>query len=157
MGKKDAIIMMIWLMFPVVGALVAIIVGPCQGPSGEARRAISRFHIEPIAKACILYAEKHNGKWPDNLQRAMEESSYSVESLKNPNREDLDIGYVYIKPAIGCSQLARVLMVYEAYEEWGDGIAVGFTNGEVGFITHEDDFKKLLAEAEQAANDSRKQ
>jgi len=37
-------------------------------------------------------------------------------------------------------------VIYEAYEEWGDGVQTS-----AGFITDEAEFKKLLAEAEKYA------
>ena len=96
-----------------------------------------------ISTACYLYADAHNGEWPESLDVLAEEGVLKKESLINPSRPELKVGYIYIKPEKLADEWLGGLFVYEAYEEWGDGI-----NTNIGFISNESELKQLLIEPE---------
>ena len=145
MTIKDLIII---LVIPVIvlAVVLAFLVPAVQRARLEANRSVSRARIKGIDTACYLYGQKNNGQWPDSLEVLVEQDYLPAELLVNPNRPELKVGYVYIKPARPADELPNIMLFYEAYEEWGEGIQTS-----AGFITDEAEFKKLLAEAEKYA------
>ena len=145
MKIKDFIII---LVIPVIvlAVVLAFLVPAVQRARLEANRSISATKIKGIDTACYLYGQKNNGQWPDSLEVLVEQDYLPAIALVNPNRPELKVGYVYIKPARPADELPNIMLFYEAYEEWGEGVQTG-----VGFITDEAEFKKLLAEAKKYA------
>ena len=150
MGKRDAIIMLsIPLAVVVIPLLLALFIPSIQKARREADQAVSMTNIKAIDAGCYLYSEKNNGQWPDNLEVLVKQEYLPAERLVNPSRPELKEGYVYIKPAKPAKEWPPVLMIYEGYDKWGDGI-----NTSLGFISDEGEFKKLLAEANKARQDA---
>ena len=146
MGKKSSIAMLIMLVIPPVVALLATILIPAVLSARlEANRAVSASRIMGIDTACYLYTNANNGEWPENLEVLVEQGLLAAESLVNPSRPHLKPGYVYIRPARPSDEWPPVLMVYEAYDEWGEGIQ---TSG-WGFMKDEAEFMEVLAQAHQ--------
>ena len=140
MGKKSSLAMfIIFGTAPVVALVTAILIPATSRARKEADRAVSRTNIMGISTACYLYANARNGKWPENIDAMVEEGVLKEETLINPSRPELKVGYIYIKPGKPAKEWPGGLLVYEAYEEWGEGI-----NTNMGFITDESEFKQLL-------------
>ena len=146
MGKKSAFFIVVPALVICV-LLLLLLIPAVQRARVQANRAVSSTTIKGIDSACYLYAQKNDGNWPDSLESLVEQGYLEAKALVNPNRPDLKVGYVYIKPARPWDERPRGLMViYEAHEEWGQGIETS-----AGFIEDEKDFKKLLAEAKKYA------
>ena len=125
----------------IVILLVIVLVPKVQEARREANRSVSSTRIKGIDTACYLYATSNRGEYPATLEALVQEGYYPAKLLVNPSRPELKVGYVYIKP-IGLT--AHELILYEAFDEWEQGI---LTN--LGFITDEELFKKILAETQQ--------
>ena len=120
----------------------------------DANITLSAHNILVIDTACSLYAKKNNGEYPPALADLVQQGYLSAKSLVNPRRPEQKLGYVYIRPTgpLGTFKqgLSRI-MVYEVYEEWGEGINVGFVDGKGWLMKDEEQFKKLLAQPRQTS------
>ena len=148
MGKKSNItILVMFLIPPVVALLIALLVPAALRARMEADRAVSATNMKAIDTACYLYTNANNGQWPESLEALVEQGLLPAKSLINPGRPKQKSGYVYIRPASPADERPPVLMIYEAYDEWGEGIqTVGCRRGH---IADEAEFKKLLAQAHE--------
>lgn len=107
----------------------------------------SALNIKRMLIACYMYGDK-NGEWPESLESLLGQGIES-ELLVNPAKPDVPNGYVYIKPVKpenSQKSPKTVVVIYEAYETWGNGIYVGFLDGHVEFIKDEAAFLKLLSQ-----------
>lgn len=107
----------------------------------------SAMNIKRMVLVCYQYGDK-NGQWPDTLESLLGKG-IEPELLVNPARPELANGYIYIKPKLPDDMQhnpEKKIVLYEAYETWGDGIYVGFADGHVEFIKQEADFLKLLSQ-----------
>jgi len=92
-------------------------------------RLMSAKNMDRILKTCREYVSKHNGQWPESLQK-----------LDLP---DIDVSrYIYLKPDVKPDESTIVL--YEDYVKWENGINVGLSDYRVQFIKDETEFQKLL-------------
>ena len=109
-----------------------------------AARAKSAANMSKIVKACLKYTDEHSGHWPDSLDNL---TNYGIKDdiLINPGQPESKNGYIYLKPKTNRLS-ADVVVLYEMYEDWGEGINVGCADGHVEFVGSEDDFKKMLTE-----------
>ena len=146
MGKKSSIAMLVMFVIPPVVALfIALLVPAVLRARMEADRAISATNMRGIGTACYLYTKANNGEWPESLEVLVKEGLLAPESLVNPGRPEQKPGYIYIRPARPADEWPPVLMIYEAYGEWGEGVqTLGW-----GFMSDEAEFKKLLAQAHE--------
>ena len=107
----------------------------------------SATNIKKMLLASIMNAEKNNGQWPESLESLLGKGIES-ELLVNPARPDVPNGYIYIKPVRPENPQygpEKKIVIYEAYEVWGNGIYAGFLDGHVEFIKDEADFLKRLS------------
>jgi len=100
-------------------------------------RMKSAVQMNDILKACRQYVQQHNGQWPEDLS---ELHAYGIgpETFSNPRRIG-KVGYCYIKPSGTVSETTVVL--HEGYDEWLDGINVGYADFHVQFVKDEASFK----------------
>jgi len=100
-------------------------------------RMKSAVQMNDILKACRQYVQQHNGQWPEDLS---ELHAYGIgpETFSNPRRVG-KVGYCYIKPSGPVSETTVVL--HEGYDEWSDGINVGYANFHVQFVKEEASFR----------------
>jgi hypothetical protein len=80
------------------------------------------MNIKRMLLACYSYGDK-NGQWPDSLE-SLAGQGIEPELLAN--------GYIYIKPNLPDDlqhNPDKKIVLYEAYETWGDGIYAGFPTG----------------------------
>ena len=98
-------------------------------------------NMKQILLSCIMYAQENKDQWPDSLQD-LTQRRLARDTLINPGQPERENGYIYIKPSTPI--LPQQVVLYEAYDSWGDGINVGYADGHVQFIKEESNFKKDL-------------
>jgi len=110
-------------------------------------RVKSAVNVDRILKACRKYVAENKGQWPDSLK---ELTKYGIEeeTFINPQRPEREVGYIYLKPPASPSE-GRIVL-YEAYDEWKEGINVGYAGCRVQFVRDESDFEKQLRESSQS-------
>jgi len=92
-------------------------------------RMQSASYMSDILKACAIYANQHDEQWP--------------ESLDELELEGIDVSrFGYRKPTVPGD--GRQIVLYDVYDQWQEGINVGFANCRVQFIKSELDFKQML-------------
>ncbi len=119
----------------------------------QRKRAWSANNIAVFGRAIHLYAQQNDGQWPNSLEQMLSQAlrlpkDQWADLLTNPSRPDMKPAYVYLKPALPVRLIdnpGRAICLYEAYNNWGPGIHVGFLDGHGEFITNEAEFKALLA------------
>src|SRR5207248_6996117 len=96
-----------------------------------------------------MYAEAHQGQWPDTLEQAAKVADAKQDLLIDPRHPDQHPGYVYHKPPQmnEITNVSRYVVIYDTVQEWPRSIAVGFADGHVELIGKQADFKKLLDES----------
>ena len=114
-----------------------------------ARRAVSQSQILHFVLSCNLYLSDHK-HWPKSLEELVKYNyvSKEEETFANPNRPQDKNGYVYIRPLAAPDRLTNILdtiVIYEKFDQWGEGISVGFADAHVEFIADRARFDKLLA------------
>ncbi len=117
--------------------------GPLERAAQLARRLQSAANMDRILKIGLAYIEENGGEWPNSLDDLV---NYGLdkETLVGPRQLERENAYVYLKPKGRLSPSDIIL--YEAYDGWGDGINVGFADGHIEFIKEESDFGKRLLE-----------
>lgn len=110
-----------------------------------ALRVKSMSNIRSLLMLCVVYAEDHQGKWPDNLA---ELGNIASRWQRNPRQRDRKDGYVYVKPA--GTPTANDVVVYEAFEKWEDGISVGYGDGHCEWVASKERFETELAATKRA-------
>ena len=120
--------------------------GPAERSLKLRERSQTASSMMQILKTCLVYAQDHDGQWPNSLQDL---TKYGLvkDTFINPRQPEREIGYVYLKPSTPLPPSRIVL--YEAYDSWGDGINVGFVDGHVEFIKEESHFKNQLEKPSQ--------
>ena len=121
---------------------------------GMAKRAISASHLRQLYLGCALYATNYEGEFPANLEVLVEEGYMpDREVLVNPRWPEKKEGYVYLRPSKRIDQIEHPylrIVMYEAYEEWPEGVNACFLDGRVEFIEDQERFEELLAESREA-------
>jgi len=115
--------------------------GPAERSLKLTKRSQTASNMMTILLACLVYAQDHEGQWPDDLQD-LTNYGLAKDTLINPKQPEREIGYIYLKPSTPISPQQVVL--YEAHDSWGDGINVGYADGHVQFIKEESNFKNDL-------------
>jgi prepilin-type processing-associated H-X9-DG protein len=121
----------------------------------QAKKSFSTNNIAQFVRALHIYQGEKKA-WPDSFHQMMvvamrmqiEPGDDSPDILKNPQRPDMRPAYVYIKPGLPMTRIANpgeMVVFYERYDEWGDGINVGFLDGHVIFVGDQVEFEKMLA------------
>lgn len=138
--------------------LAAVNAGACRGQvaAAESREcspiSASMSNMRQIILGCILYAQDHDGKLPESLD-AVEVYVGDKNVFSNPRQPGRKRGYIYVRPSKPYDKLMNIeelVLLYEAYDEWGEGIGVGFADGHVEFMKDRDRFIELLATSAQA-------
>ena len=142
---------------------VADLSGLSQDKKRElAKIAVSGSHLRQLARAIWVCMPQQDGRWPDDLpwpadlRQLVEKGLHvqydeSAELLCNPYRPNMKPAYIYVKPTVPVSRIVdpgKTAVLYEAYDQWGEGINIGFLDGHVTFTNDEAWFKQLLAETQ---------
>ena len=114
----------------------------------EVRESASRVacvqNVQAITMALHWHCQAHEGEWPEELEGLVDAGL-----LQNPRRPGSQVGYVYVKPPAPANKLERtnrVVVIYEAHDEWPEGgIVVGFADSHVE-IVNEAEFRELVGE-----------
>lgn len=121
----------------------------------HSKRTFSMNNVSQWVRAVhIYYAEKK--AWLENFHQMMvvamrmqiEPGDDSPDILKNPQRPTMRPAYAYIKPGLPMTRIANpgeLVVIYERYDEWGEGINVGFLDGHATFVSDPAEFEKMLA------------
>ncbi len=117
-----------------------------------AKRALSAANMQQILRGVYLCMSKGNSQWPVGLRTIVEKGlgktgDEAAQILTNPRWPDRTPAYIYVKPAVPVTSVidpGKTVALYEAYDEWGDGINVGFLDGHVMFTNDEALFRDLL-------------
>jgi len=112
----------------------------------ERQRTASKYNVHNILLACAMYAQDHEGEWPDGLT-AVRGTAYltSERVFRNPTRPELVVGYAYRKPPKDAPP--NMVVIYEKHEEWpASGVVVGFRDLAVTLVKRESEFKRMLEE-----------
>jgi prepilin-type processing-associated H-X9-DG protein len=131
----------------VAGDLGALV----QKTRDRASRMISMNNMRQIILGCYNYAENHNKKWPASMDELskMPDLSESPQIFNNPRprKSGGKSGYVYLPPKdlSQVKDVSRLIVLYEAYDDWDGGIGVGYADGHVEFVQNQAEFKKQLA------------
>ena len=126
---------------PPDGYSVEQISTPASPAQEEMMRVLSATIMLRLAKACLDYAQAHDGQWPDTLRTGIQ---YSIkdETLLNLTDPELELGCIYIKPP---RTDPRLVLLYQAYDKWPEGgINVSFVDCHTTVIRNEATFKEHL-------------
>jgi prepilin-type processing-associated H-X9-DG protein len=136
-------------------AVISDLLGPpLRAARARAIRVNRLRRIGHILATAHAYANQHKGNFPPNLEALVGAKMIPASYLRFPlpataTQPAREVGLVYIQPP-PLSQISRpseTVVLYEAYDVWGDGINVGFADGHAMFIRGEAWFKKLLADS----------
>ena len=116
----------------------------------RARQAAMRVHvgaqIRRLWQAAIAYWSV-NQKWPEDfaaMEKNLDGPQGAKMALLNPRQPNRPVGFVYVKPQGQGQPNAQTVVIYEAYDKWGEGINVGYGDGRVEFVADEAEFIKQL-------------
>lgn len=123
----------------VQNAVVPMVVNARQ----MARQMLTAMTIRNLLMSSMMYASKHQGNWPDNLEALVQEQGIPEKLLENPRDPEIKPGYIYIKPPKDAPP--NTVVIHENYREWPGSLAVGFANGSVRVIESEQEFNDLKA------------
>jgi len=118
----------------------------------RARQESSGSRIRLLLTACQTWAKDHDGMFPPDLQSLVTGELVSPPTLVNPRGPGRgQAGYVYLRPSVPLDKLARAetIVIYEAHEEFGAGVNVGFADAHVEWVADAERFRKLLEVKEQ--------
>ena len=106
----------------------------------------SGTNLAEIGKACLIYANDHEDKFPPNLEVLVEEDYISAKTLESKRKPDDFEGpsYVYI-PGQTTAMYPGNILVYEDPRYCSDGVNVLFLDSHVEFMKP-DDFRRELRE-----------
>ncbi len=135
-------------------AAVAQFMPAYQKAHRQADRILSMSNIRQIVVGMTIYANENQGKLPDSIDAIIKAGFLGDKTnpayttlFVNPRLPGRTPGYIYIKvadtmPAV--KDPSRTVVLYEAFDDWKDGIDVGFADGHVEFMADKAEFDKLL-------------
>lgn len=117
----------------------------------------SMGNVQQLCAATLKYSWDHKGLPPDDVD-ALREGKYVREGafeklMTNPRDPQRKPGYVYVKPPGKLSQpknRSEQILFYEAFDNWKDGVVVGYADGHGEFVTSEARFNQQLDESKKA-------
>ena len=116
----------------------------------------SMSNVRSLCFLVILYSSEHNGSVPADLDVLRGEAGVVGSNfdtlITNPRNPQRKPGYVYVKPPGTLSKLKKPsekILFYEAFDEWKDGLIVGYADGHVGSVASEAQFKQQLDETKK--------
>ncbi len=137
-----------------VGLLGTCVLGiflPALGKARErAKVLVSEAQMRSQIQAAIMYAEEHDdqfppeSEWPDAV---LDTGLISPEMLVSPLEDGDGVSYIYLGGEY--SQDSLQIVLYEDPNHTEDRVLVGFADGHVEEMTH-DELNRLLAEQMQS-------
>ncbi len=135
------------------------VVPPLAAAMRTARRraAVSQSanQVRQLLLGCIMYADVHQGQFPDTLEQAAKTAAGGNDAmaaalLRNPRGA---ARYEYLKPKLSITALPSVsdtLLVYEKGEKWDPPAVLGFADGHVITVKDEAELQKHMEAAGKA-------
>lgn len=126
-------------------ALLELVLKPKLAQAQRAAaRTQSKSNIKQLLTGCVTHATGNRQVWPPNLETLVEDGLIMTECLTNPRDPTRKPGYVYLRPRRGSATPPSLLAIYEAHDEFGNGVVCGFPDGHVEFIASKAKFDRLL-------------
>jgi len=97
----------------------------------QGKRAVSLNNLKQIALACIMYADDHAGKFPDNLEQLYpyHRNPKILESPRKP-KDFIGPSYIYVSGLkMQMRDVSRIIIFYENPAFCSDGICAAFLDG----------------------------
>jgi hypothetical protein len=126
----------------VAGSLFA---GPMKRARHNAQWAVSANHMRQILLVSQMWANDHNGEWPEELAKATKQFELPPTVMDNPLKPGT--GYTYQKPPAKVENSTQIIVLYEAGPTEGMRTA-GYMDGHVERLT-EDAFQEQLKAAKE--------
>jgi len=111
-----------------------------------AYRMVSGTNLSAIGKACLIYANDHDGKYPDNLQQLVEKADLPPKCLtsKFVPKASPEPAYIYISGQDAKMHPGNII-AYDNPKFCPDGVNVLFNDAHVEWVKREK-FLKILEE-----------
>jgi hypothetical protein len=140
---------------PTAAVMAGILLPALHRAREIANRAVSGANIRGTLQSLLIWAQMHDGQFPKDLAKLIEEDYMTPEVLMNPRlggdvpaeveRKPLKeqarwaaehSDYVYIWPERGSNVAWKKIVMYEKITpELEEGINIGFGDGRVEFMT----------------------
>jgi hypothetical protein len=115
----------------------------------NAARVRSMNNIRQIIIGCIVYENDHKGQWPDDFNAIQKNFPNTPQVFVNASKPADKASYVYVKPTpAGLKSRGTTIVVHEQLTDDDKGIAAGFADGHVEWLTVEE-FQRQLKAAKQ--------
>lgn len=126
-----------------VGIMMPALVGVRQ----QAKQVVSGTNLSAIGKACLIYANDYEEKFPPNLQELVEKVELSPKCLESPRKpKDFDgPSYIYISGQSPVRDHPGNIIVYENPEFCSDKINVLFLDSHVQAMKPDEFLRELEA------------
>lgn len=108
-------------------------------------RIASASNMSDSLKACIKFIKDNNGKWPEDFN-ALSKYGFNIQQVTEKGFVKDKIRYVYLKPSPSDNSIPeQTVVLYEEYNDFADGINVGFADGHIRFVDNEGMFLGILS------------
>lgn len=134
---------------------IAVAMGPAvQRARTAALRVQSASNIRSLMQMFYMARGGKDQQVPEDLQaivRVMNNDQVARQILRNPQRPDLAVGYIYVKPTEETfrNNPSERLVMFEAYESWPGGVNVGFADGHVEWVADQQRVERLIEAAKK--------
>ncbi len=133
---------------PMVAALGVSVLMPSLSRSREqAKKAVSLANTRAIVTACLIYASNHDGAFPPDLQKLVDEGAIGAKVMRSPRDDREHISYIYI-PGLRNDSPPDTIVLYEN-PDIGGGSAVGFADGHAEWMETAELKRKLARQSER--------
>ena len=125
--------------------IVAAFQPPLDKAREQGKRAVSLNNLKQIALACIMYADDHEGKFPDNLEQLYpyHRNPRILESPRKP-KDFIGPSYIYVTELkLRMRDVSRIIIFYENPAFCSDGICVAFLDGHCEWMKSEEFLERL--------------
>jgi RNA polymerase sigma factor (sigma-70 family) len=111
------------------------------------RRVKAMNNMMDIVARCYAFSDSHKGAWPSSLDQLSNPAGTSQPATL-PSVADQKPAYVYLPPKNPdkLKDPGKRIVVYERFDKWIDGVAVGYADGHAQFVQDEAEFRKQLAD-----------
>jgi len=140
--------------------ILSLFADSVQSARMAALQTRSMYNERQICLALTLYVNDHDGALPKDLRADLKPYlSHDPGGLRkvftNPRQPARKEGYVYIRPLNNLKDLkdaSETPILYEAFDQWNNGIDVAFADGHVELIRDRNEFNRLLKNNPNVAN-----
>lgn len=118
---------------------------PFDKASEQGKRTVSLNNLKQIVLACIMYADDHEGKFPDNLEQLYpyHRNPKILESPRKP-KDFIGPSYIYVSGLkLRMRDVSRIIIFYENPVFCSDGICAAFLDGHCEWMKLEEFLERL--------------